>query len=67
VNRLKKAVINIVIGISSSTTFTLTAMIPNTESNKATVMTYRKRVIKSIIRFQSLKENGTTKAIRNKT
>jgi hypothetical protein len=52
--------------ISSSTTFTLTAIIPNTESNKATV-TYRKRVIKSIIRFQSLKENGTTKAIRNKT
>jgi hypothetical protein len=30
-------------------------------------MTYRKKVIKSIIRFQSLKENGTTKAIRNKT
>jgi hypothetical protein len=29
-------------------------------------MTYRKRVIKEI-RFQSLKENGTTKAIRNKT
>jgi hypothetical protein len=29
-------------------------------------MTYRKRVIKSIIRFQSLKENGTTKLLETK-
>jgi hypothetical protein len=36
------------------------------KSNKATVWPIVKELLK-YIRFQSLKENGTTKAIRNKT
>jgi hypothetical protein len=43
------------------------AIIPKTESTKASVCPIVNSVIKSTIRCQSLKEKGTANAIKNKT
>ena len=65
-NRLKTAVIRMVIGIRNSTKAGLIIIIPNTESSNASVCPMVKMVTKSNIFFQSLNECGMVKAIKNK-
>jgi hypothetical protein len=67
VKSVYKLVIKIVIGINNSTTLIFIATISYTDNSNAVVCPMVKSDTKRKIRFQSLKENGTVNAIKNKT